>query len=238
MGDANPDRPEQCPPRSVELSESAIDEREVSNGEWNACVDAGACVEAPAWCESLVPMQEHDELPVVCISWYEASEYCDWVGGRLPSEAEWEKAARGTDGPLWPWGNLAPSCATANFRYVADYCKGGVVQVGTYEFPIDAETQITATASGFGLLDVTGNAWEWTADWFDAGWYRDSVDVDPPSPESCSLDVDGEPGECRYRVLRGGAWNTTQDTTRTTTRSFMAPDLADDNIGFRCAYDR
>ena len=113
-----------------------------------------------------------------------------------------------------------------------------MVQVGTYEFPIDAETQITATASGFGLLDVTGNAWEWTADWFDAGWYRDSVDVDPPSPESCSLDVDGEPGECRYRVLRGGAWNTTQDTTRTTTRSFMAPDLADDNIGFRCAYDR
>ena len=79
MGDANPDRPEQCPPRSVELSEFAIDEREVSNGEWNACVDAGACVEAPAWCESLVPMQEHDELPVVCISWYEASEYCDWV---------------------------------------------------------------------------------------------------------------------------------------------------------------
>jgi formylglycine-generating enzyme required for sulfatase activity len=237
MGDANPDRPEQCPARVVELGVFSMDEREISNADWEECVNAGACEEAPSWCESLVPYQEHDQLPVVCISWYEALDYCEWVGGRLPTEAEWEKAARGTDGPLWPWGNLSPSCATANFRYVADYCKGGVVAVGSYEFPIDAETPISETASGFGLLDVTGNAWEWTADWFDAGWYRDAEDIDPAGPESCSLDVGGEREECLYKVIRGGAWNTTQDTTRTTSRSFIDPAISDDNISFRCAYD-
>ena len=101
MGDANPERPEQCPPRIVELSEFAIDEHEVNNHEWDACVNAGVCVEAPVWCESLVPMQEHDELPVVCISWYEASDYCAWVG-RLP-----DGGRMGKGGTRYRWAIVA-----------------------------------------------------------------------------------------------------------------------------------
>jgi formylglycine-generating enzyme required for sulfatase activity len=121
---------------------------------------------------------------------------------------------------------------------VADYCKGGVVAVGSYEEPISAETAISDTSSGFGLLDVAGNAWEWTADWYDFRWYRDASDVDPEGPESCAVESSMERGECTYKTIRGGAWNTTQDNTRTTTRSFMHPDYSDVNIGFRCAYDR
>ena len=84
---------------------------------------------------------------------------------------------------------------------------------------------------------MSGNAWEWTADWYDARYYRYAEARNPQGPEECSPDISTEPSTCRYRVIRGGAYNTFQDITRTTARGFLQPEIWDDNIGFRCAYD-
>ncbi len=228
MGSANPVHPDQCPPRVVTLSAFAIDETEVTAARWKSCVSAGGCQEPPE-CPSEAEYTELGQLPVVCVGWQEAADFCAWAGGRLPTEAEWEKAARGEDGALWAWGSQPPSCERANFRYISAYCQGGIMDVGSYS---------DDTRSAFGLLDVVGNAWEWTADGYDADYYTEAPDVDPPGPTSCNIELEREPGECSHRVIRGGGFNTTQDTTLGSTRSFSPPDFWDNNIGFRCAYDR
>lgn len=237
MGAADPSSPDQCPERRVTLSAFAIDQHEVTRGEWAACVAAGACAEPPA-CPTKAEVQDESLLPVVCVDWQEARDYCAWRGGRLPSEAEWEKAARGDEGAVWPWGPQAPACTMANFRYVTSYCRGGVVEVGTYAEVTDPTASVEVGRSAWGLLDTVGNAWEWVEDWYDAGRYRDAPDTDPGSPEQCRLDPEDQPGECRYRVVRGGAYNTTEATTRGSARSFADPGLRDVNLGLRCAYDR
>ena len=90
----------------------------------------------------------------------------------------------------------------------------------------------------WGLYDIYGNAWEWVADWYDAGRYGDMQEVDPEAPENCRAVVEGELLPCTDKVIRGGAFNTTEDTTRGAARSFATPDVVDNNVGFRCAYDR
>ena len=102
------------------------------------------------------------------------------------------------------------------------------MEVGTY----------TDRVSSYGLWDTVGNAWEWTSDWYDAERYEEMEAVDPPGPETCRVVVGGEAGECANRVIRGGAFNTTEDTTRGAARSFAAPTVVDHNLSFRCAYDR
>ena len=232
------DAEDRCPERSVELSAFAIGRFEVLRFEWEACVDAGACEEARL-CETEVPNQEEALLPVTCVSWQEAEDYCGWVGGRLPTEAEWEKAVRGQEGALWPWGGSAPSCDNVNYRFVSAYCQGGVVEAGSYLENPRPGSAYDLPVSAYGLADTTGNAWEWTSDWYDAGYYREAPDQDPPGPtEGCRLEPEGEAGACRYKVMRGGAYNSTQDVTRGDARSFADPERWDVNIGFRCAWDR
>ncbi len=236
MGSPDPYAPERCPEREVGLSAYEIGETEVTVADWEGCVDDGACAELPH-CESEAEVDDPASTPAVCMSWQEASDYCAWTGGRLPTEAEWEKAARGLDAPTWPWGDTPPSCFTANFRFVSGYCEGGPVEVGRYGDPEPDTSTVSDTRSAFGLLDASGNVWEWTSDWYDAGWYRDAPDSDPGSPETCRLSVGEELGECRYRVIRGGAFNSTESTTETSVRSFVDPALHDVNIGLRCAWD-
>jgi serine/threonine-protein kinase len=124
-----------------------IDRTEVTAEAYGACVSAGACRDPD--CGSASPQH-----PVVCVSWGDARDYCRWRGARLPSEREWEKAARGTDGRIWPTGNTAPDCSQANLRN----CRGQA-------WPAGSEP---GTASPYGALDMAGNVEEWTADWFDA----------------------------------------------------------------------
>ena len=236
MGDSNPEAPDQCPPRKVELPAFEIDETEVSRGAYAECVDAGVCTALPL-CESAATYLEEEELPATCVTWHQAAAYCEWTGGRLPTEAEWEKAARGTEGARWPWGSLPPNCAVANFRYPPAYCFGGVIDVGTYAQIDDVITDIPTSRSPFGLLDMAGNAWEWTADWYDARYYEVAPVNDPQGPEACAYDTTLDRGECREKVIRGGAFNTFQDITRTTARGFLRPEWSDVNVGFRCAYD-
>lgn len=154
------------------------------------------------------------EYPVTQISWQDAFAYCQWAGRRLPTEAEWEKAARGQDGRLFPWGNRPPAGEDLNYNFTP----GTLVSVGRYH----------GGASPYGALDMSGNVWEWVADYYAEDYYADIPDVNPDGP------VNGE-----YRVFRGGSWASELDpyllfvTTfyRLTNYDYISSDV----LGFRCA---
>jgi formylglycine-generating enzyme required for sulfatase activity len=214
-----------CPVRAVELSAYWIDQTEVTHGQWSSCVAAGSCEAAPEHCRYLLEDQDPAQQPVTCIDWDAASAYCEWNGGRLPTEAEWEKAARGTEQAEWAWGPASPSCLLANYRFSPTYCFEGLIEVGYF----------ADISSPFGLYDTVGNAWEWVSDWYDPRYYRVAPNTNPPGPD-CEEGDPYDNGACRARVIRGGAFNTTKLTTRAHARSFADPAVADDDMGFRCAY--
>jgi formylglycine-generating enzyme required for sulfatase activity len=193
---------------TVTLDEYWIGKYEVTNAQYAAF----AAAKNIDW--SMPSGKENH--PVVSVSWYDAVAFCEWlseVSGRtirLPTEAEWEKAARGTDGRLYPWGNESPTCDLAQYGE----CDGGALPVGSKP----------KGASPYGALDMAGNVWEWVADWSDSNYYDNSPNRNPTGPTS---------GE--YRGLRGGAWFDISVNVRAAYRGGHDPDLRNVNFGFRVA---
>lgn len=158
------------------------------------------------------PHFNHPNNPAVYVSWHDAEVYCRWIGARLPSEAEWEKAARGIRGRKWPWGD-SPGESNANF----------IGEDDLYRYPAPVGT-FQRDVSPYGVYDMAGNAREWVADWYDERYYRSAPDENPTGP------ADGE-----VKVLRGGSWNDSDILGRSAGRLKMFPEYRDVSIGFRCA---
>jgi len=204
------------PVHRVQGSAFAMDRYEVTNARHQACVRAGACA-PPSLSSSNTRAHYFDnpvfaDYPVVHVSWKQAVQFCAFAGGRLPSEAQWERAAAGSDAPrTYPGGYDPPDCSKANFAG----CVGDTDRVG----------RRPAGRSPYGAFDMAGNVWEWTADWYDAGYYRSSPSQEPTGPATGTL-----------RVMRGGCWVSGESSLRTTCRKAELPDLWAPNVGFRCVY--
>ena len=213
MGAINAE-PDEYPPHKIEVLGFVIDKTEVTVGDYDRCVQARVC-RAPKLDED-AKEGVTERHPVVGVSWYDAVKYCEWVGKRIPTEAEWELAVRAPRFPKFPWdGRFDPM--KVNTRGDADgYAR--TAPVGS--FP--------AGASGLGLLDAAGNAAEWTADWYEATWYGKSPAANPKGPDAGT----------GSKVVRGGSWSDNDYLVRTTVRIGIDPNVSNDTIGFRCAADR
>jgi len=186
------------PIHQVSLGTYYIDKYEVTNALYKVCVTAGVCREPTN--TTHYNNAQYAQHPVLSVNWNMAKEYCEWRGASLPSEAEWEKAARGTDGGTYPWGE-GIDCSLANYYGKDngnDYCVGDTTPVGSYESGI----------SPYGAYDIAGNVWEWVEDWYKA-YPGNTINSD-------------EYGTI-YRVLRGGSWVSIDNSLRSAVRFFSTP---------------
>lgn len=214
MGRSDTDGSIDVPGHVVNLDGYWIDQFEVTNSQYARCVLSAGCQPLEKTSTNRVGdyygNPAYDFHPVVWVNWHQAAAYCAWAGGRLPTEAEWEKAARGTNGAAYPWGDLLPNRLLLNFNTRIP------VKVGS--FP--------AGASPYGVMDMAGNVWEWVGDWFHGQYYQQSPSTNPTGPETG-----------KTRVQRGGAWDEEENgwSVRITQRFYDFPDNADFLVGVRCA---
>ncbi len=214
---SNTGRTDERPSQRIYLDAFLIDKYEVTNQQYLAYVATTGHKEPfnVYGDGSLFDVTDIDTLPVVQITWHDAADYCQWVGKRLPTEAEWEKAARGNDGRPYPWGDSAPSPKHVNFErdWVATrtLLPAGSLQDG---------------ASPYGVHDMSGNAREWVQDWYAKDYYQIADTRNPKGPETGLL-----------KVIRGGSWHSSASDIRTGARGKGGFALKTHGTGFRCAKD-
>ena len=215
-------RASELPRHEVTLDSYLIDKYEVTNSQYQLCVDAGVCQAPRPIPDGLYyetgQFDDAANYPVVNINHEEAIAYCSFVEKRLPTEAEWEMAARGSSETVFPWGDENPDCTQANSLNPlnATACVGGIMPVGSYP----------SGASSYGVMDMAGNVWEWVADVYAAEYYANSPSVNPTGPESGS----------EY-VVRGGGFSGNWSYLRNSARSFDLGFYSGADLGFRCAQD-
>ena len=197
------------PIHQVYLNAFYIDKYEVTNSFYKDCVNAGACTLPSETGKYIGPSRVNH--PVVFIDWYQAKAYCEWRDSALPSEAQWEKAARSTDARTYPWGEEL-TCDRANYGK----CILNTTAIGSYE----------SGKSYYGIYDLSGNVWEWVNDWYDDAYYQISPSVNPLGPNTGV-----------FKILRGGAWAHNIHNPRSAFRTSDYPDTSHYNAGFRCAKD-
>lgn len=236
--------PAEKPAHLVDLSDYYIDKYEVTNKLYKACEDAGACMSLYGLhtSESFTRPNyygnpEFDNYPVVQLMWADAKAYCEWRGARLPTEAEWEKAARGTDERTYPWGE-GIDCSLSNYGR-GDLQSGGdcnsmihdTTEVGSYE----------TDKSPYGVYDMGGNVTEWTNDFFGETYYQSLVFSNPQGPIASSITPDPyyseHPAEIpEWRVVRGGSWWKSGGLlVGSSLRKFDNANTSRPETGFRCA---
>ena len=200
------------PRRKIMLGNFYIDKKEVSNSDYKAFVDATNHIAPALWSDQNL---NSPSLPVIGVDWNDADSYCRWLGKRLPSEAEWEKAARSADGRIWPWGN-AWDPTKDNHGNGTEY---GFDESDGYKYtaPVGAELGV----SPYGILNMAGNAYEWVADDFNAY---------PENDKYAQQDFDKG-----FKVFKGGAYTDGQSEQRPASRVGYQKDYKDVDVGFRCA---
>jgi formylglycine-generating enzyme required for sulfatase activity len=211
------------PPHMVALGGFWIDQTEVTNGQYRQCAEVQVC-KSPSMTVSMTRDAyygdaAYDNYPVIYVNWYRAAAYCQWVGGRLPTEEEWEYAARGPEGRWFPWGD-APDRTRLNYCDASCTLGHADPQVDDGYADTSPAGQYAAGASWCGALDMAGNVWEWVWDWY--GYYASE-----DNPSWLASDMTD-------RVIRGGSWDTSGDHARCTFRGWFNPAGSHDSIGFRC----
>ena len=208
--------PQEFPQHPVYLDPFEIDIYEVSNVDYLRFVLATGADWPKFWRES--PFPDKTALhPVINVSWNEADAYCRWAGKRLPTEAEWEKAARGEDGRIFPWGNEPAGWMKSNIAHTGS--KRG------FKYPPLADVmRYDKGVSPYGVYQMAGNVSEWVSDWFDPEYYQRNLSDNPMGPAIGEL-----------KVFRGGSWNEDPEVARSAGRNAGAPDHRSYLIGFRCA---
>jgi formylglycine-generating enzyme required for sulfatase activity len=167
------------------------------------------------WKGKMMPESVTD-LPVINVDWFDAEAYCRWAGKRLPTEAEWEKAAKGQNDWRFAWGDVEPTSEHANFNQLAWRGEATLVQVGIYE----------KGKSPYGIYDVAGNVWEWVSDWYQVDYYSQSPTHNPQGPETG-----------KYKAVRSSGWQGETPQMRVFTRIKSLPNDRNNSTGFRCAQD-
>ena len=200
------------PERQVYLDAFLMDQNHTTVEQYATFLEATSHDAPPEW--NIMSRAMHQKRPVVNVEWADAAAYCTWAGKRLPTEAEWEKAARGTDGRTYPWGNEAPTRVHANLRKETWSNHYVLSTVGSYE---DGK-------SPYGINDMAGNVWEWVSDWYDADYYKTAPLRNPKGPTTGMS-----------KVVRGGSWGSGSQGLRAAERETHVPSFQGYGTGFRCA---
>ena len=205
--------PDEQPAHKVYLDAFLMDKYQVVVSQYARFLEATHHDSPPEW--TVMNKQTNQNRPVANVDWVEADAYCKWAGKRLATEAEWEKAARGTDGRVYPWGNEPPTRFHANSGKDVWNNHSALAPVGTLE----------EGKSPYGIYDMAGNVWEWVSDWYDPDYYSTSPSQNPTGPPTGG-----------HKVIRGGSWGSNGITDlRSSDRETHLPSFRGFGTGFRCA---